>query len=407
MYWSVEIIWKPDYKNEYIIFSGARQEAARLWSDLVERHHRVRRLHWKWPTKSRWEKWAKGRYLKLHSQSVQQIIADFCEAVYSASKLRKNGHLNAKYPWRKPKYYNVIYTNQGAKFRGQYLLLPNGKLGILKIKIPEIPIPGRLMEVRLCFGKVILICEIPDIKQPQGAEIGVDLGINTLISATDGTKSISVAGRESKAIVQYRNKRLAAISSKQSSREKHSRRWKRLQHRKIKLLNKTHNKIKDITHKATRKIANFFPGAKAYVGEPFNAAKKIGRIQAQQVSSACNRKIIEQLDYKLSGAIQINEAWSSQTCPVCGCRQKCRRIYQCKQCGFKAPRDVVGSLNILCIGKKGKLIPDKSLVCPEVKWVHPIKYPGPNPGSSSGSLASSSVETENPRSQCGRSYSSF
>ena len=45
-------------------------------------------------------------------------------------------------------------------------------------------------------------------------------------------------------------------------------------------------------HKEHRKVADAFPNAKAYVGESFNdACRKMGRKQAQTVSSACNRKV--------------------------------------------------------------------------------------------------------------------
>jgi putative transposase len=159
------------------------------------------------------------------------------------------------------------------------------------------------------------------------------------------------------------------------------------------MLDKAANRITDIVHKATRKVADAFPHAKAYVGEPFNdAAQKMGRKQAQQVSSACNARIIWLLDYKLSGAIQVNEAYSSQTCPVCGERSKHTRVYRCR-CGFVAPRDVVGATNIRSIGITGSLQVGCS-VPNAVQFAHPVKYPGHCPGSSGGHPASSCRKTE-------------
>jgi len=89
------------------------------------------------------------------------------------------------------------------------------------------------------------------------------------------------------------------------------------------MLHKAANRIRDLTHKTTRKIANAFPGATCYVGKPFNdAAHKMGRKQAQQVSSACNARLTAQLDYKSAGAREVDEAYTSQTCPVWGTRQR-------------------------------------------------------------------------------------
>jgi putative transposase len=207
---------------------------------------------------------------------------------------------------------------------------------------------------------------------------------------------VLISGRAAKATVQYRNKRLASCSQVQSAKTKGSRQWQRLQRRKGKMLAKGHRRLRDLMHKATRKVVEAFPGATCYVGKPFNdAAQKMGRRQAQQVSSACNAKLIWQLDYKTCGAIEVDEAYSSQTCPVCGKRNKNGRIYRCRTCGTIAPRDVIGSVNMLCIGRHTILVPGRS-VPNAVQWMHPSKYPGLKPGSSPGHGGNSSVLPRSP-----------
>ncbi len=362
---------------EWKTFTLARLEAARVWNDLVIRHRRIRILKWKWPLKSRWQKWAKKRYPNLHSQSVQQVINEFCEAISSAKQLKKNGKPESRYPWKKPKYRDVPYTNQAVRINDNFLILPNCKSGNLKIKIPKkFNIPGRIIKVRLTYDNILITYEVNELTKLPQKIIGIDLGVNTMISATDGETAVLISGRELKAIVQWRNKQLASLQHKQSKKMKGSRRWKSLQKRKYKLLEKSRRKIHDITHKATRKIADIFPESKAIIGEPFNdAAQKINKKQAQQVSQACNRKIIQQLKYKMSGATTIPEHFTSQTCPVCGKRRKTRRIYKCS-CGLRAPRDVIGSVNILKIGLHGKMEPDPNMP-KNIYFIHPIKkYPG-------------------------------
>jgi putative transposase len=246
----------------------------------------------------------------------------------------------------------------------------------LLIRLPkQVELPGRLMEVPLHFGEVELVCEVPDRPTEQGATIGIDLGVNTLLAATDGQKTVLVSGRAIKSTIQWLNKRLAEISAAQSKKCKGSSRWKRLQRRKKRMIAKAKRRVNDVLHKASRKVAQAFPNAKAYVGEPFNeAAQKNRRTVSQQVSQCCTRQLINLLDYKLSGAITVSEHYSSQTCPVCGVRSKHRRVYRC-QFGVKAPRDAIGSLNILNIGVTGALqigcqVPNL------VHWVHPTKYLG-------------------------------
>jgi putative transposase len=387
-YKTIEFHWLPHGQAQWQTFTLSRQEAARLWNALVKRHHRIRRLNWKWPTKKRWEGWAQRRFPHLHSQSVQQGIQEFLEAINATRQLRRNGHAEAKYPWRLFHYRDIIYTNQAARVvedrQGRLLILPNGKSGRLATRIPKaVQFPGRLMEVRLAYGRVQIACKVPDTPRLVQTTIGVNLGVNTLIAATDGHKAVLVSGREAKATVQWRNKRLASLVSKQSQHQRGSRRHKRLQRRKYKLLEKAHRRIKDITHKATRIVRDEFPNTTVYVGKPFNsAAQKIGRVTAQQVSSASNRKIIQQLNYKTSGAIEVSEQYSSQTCPVCGARQKCRRVYRCT-CGYTAPRDVVGAVNILSIGKYGNIVHVQQIPSQ-------IPYRRPHRRSSGGHPASSS-----------------
>jgi hypothetical protein len=163
---------------------------------MARRHHRIRRLGWRWPARIRWQRWAKGRYPGLSAQSAQQITGEFSEAVDSCRQLRKYGHMEARYPRRLRRYHDVIYTNQDARIRGGKLILPHGANGTLRIRLPNaITLPGRLMEVRLSYGTLRLICEVPEVSRPQAAVIGVDLGVNTLIAATDGRKAILISGR--------------------------------------------------------------------------------------------------------------------------------------------------------------------------------------------------------------------
>jgi len=320
----------------------------------VKLHHRIRSRNWPWPTKQRLQQWAKGKFPNLHSQSVQQIIADFCEAVHSARQLRQNGHRDARYPWRYCRYRDIIFTNQAARLKGHRLRLPCGKAGVLFVPVPVV-LPGRLMEARLAYGELQLVCAVPDEARLAQTTIGVDLGVNTLLAATDGERALLINGRGVKSTIRYRNKMIGRLRSMLSKKTHGSRRWKRLRHRLHQVRAKTHRQILDACHKATHMVAQAFPNATCYVGKAFNAAaQQTNRTVSQQVSQAICGRLTRQLDYKTSGAIQVPEHFSSQTCPVCGKRTKARRWYRCS-CGYEAPRDVVGASNILCIGKYGEL----------------------------------------------------
>jgi putative transposase len=396
----IEIVWKPRSLSQWQLFSTVRKVNATLWSRMVAMHALVRRFGWKWPTKKQWETWAKGRFPGLGSQQVQQTIRIFLDAVSSTKMAREKARREGvapedlpKYPWRSRRYRSVTYTSQDVTVEQDTLRFRHDrKTPALRVRVPEgIVLPGRITEAQIAYGVVRLVCEAGTAVAASGVTIGVDLGVNSLLAATDGSTAIVVSGREAKAIVQYRNKKLASLQARMSRCKNGSKKHKRLAQRKHRHLAKCARKIKDLCHKATRAVAKGFAGATAVVGKPFNdAARKIRRQQAQQVSSACGRVLIALLSYKLAGATSIPEPYSSQTCPVCVCRQKCRRTYHCKECGLVAPRDVVGGVNIRTIGLHGVIVPVKAMPS-KIQFVRPLrKYPGSkDPGSSGGTPARS------------------
>ncbi len=422
-----EIAWLPASPKAWATFTAARQETARLWNDLTTWHAEARQQHaldpaFLFPTEKQWRQRCQKQYPHLHSQSVQETIHEFLEAVKGCLEKRKAGDKEASFPWKQRRYRDVPYSNQGARLRNGYLILPHGKVGDLAIKLPKgatLP-PGRLMEAKLAYGVVRLVFSDEPPPPPRGSEeaktvraakiekakqppatpaVGIDLGINTLIAATDGKTALLVSGRGVKATVQWRNKRVASLTQAQAGKRKGSRRHKRLQRRKYHVLGKANRRIQDALHKATRQVADAFPGAHAVVGKPFNeAAQRLRRTQAQQVSQACTRKVIQQLGYKLGSVREVVEAYSSQTCPGCGCRQKSRRTYECKGCGFCAPRDVVGARNILEIGQQGAMVPRGNCMVPVTMWTRPSKYLAPKASSSGGTPACSSASASSPRS---------
>src|SRR5262249_20204536 len=124
-YRTITIDWLPSTGQHWRTFTRVRLEAGRLWSWLVERHVAIRQEGGRWPTKADLQREIKQQFPDLHSQSAQQTVADFCEAVASAESRCKKGELS-EYPYRKPRYRQVIFTNQGARLQKGNLSLPCG-----------------------------------------------------------------------------------------------------------------------------------------------------------------------------------------------------------------------------------------------------------------------------------------
>jgi hypothetical protein len=108
-YRTIKIDWLPKSGKHWHTFTAARLEAGRLWSWLVDRHATARQHGRQWPTKAALHKAIQRQFPALPSQSAQQIVADFCEAIASAEALRRHGAPYA-YPHKKPRYRQMIFT---------------------------------------------------------------------------------------------------------------------------------------------------------------------------------------------------------------------------------------------------------------------------------------------------------
>lgn len=392
----IQIHWLPRSPEDWTAFTDSRREAARLWNRMARIHRFCRKRRWPWPTEKQYDLWMRNKFPHLPGMSKQALVRLFLKSIKGTSAKRKLGTPSelARYPktYRlgREGYRDVTWENNQVRARDGWLILPNKSLGALRIPLPDdilieragAPnewqvcmgdrIEGRLMQVQIAYGVVRIIVEISDEARQDGSVIGVDLGVNTLIAATDGERAVLISGRQAKSIQRLRAKELGKFSRTQSRKQRGSRRWKRLQRAKRVMLNKCRNRIQDLLHKATRQIADAFPDAHAFVGKPFNdASRRIGRRQAQNVSQACNRRIIDLLGYKLAQVTVIDEHYTSQTCPNCGERSKHRRVYVCSHCSFIAPRDVVGSMNILDRGVRGDLTPGRT-VPREITYLQPV-----------------------------------
>ncbi len=389
VYRTVEIRWLPRSQKEWATYTAVRSDCANLYNHLVTVHMRIRRLKWKWPTYAQLERAMRGKFPSLGAQSTQMVVRDFCDNIYATSQIRKYDLASGKdvlfkYPWRnKSKYRDVPYSNQCASLHGNSLrLLNSARRGSYPITItmpPELEIPGRIMEVVLCYGIVRIICEVTkELTATVGPFVGIDLGVNTMLSATDGNSAVLVSGRSAKSIIQYRNKTNARLRSRIDRSKVGSKRRKRLILARLRMSDKSSRKMRDLLHKSTRIVSDTFPANNAAIGKPFNdASSRVSKKQAQQVSQASNHVLISQLAYKMISILSVLEHYSSQTCPVCGCRQRCRRVYKCKECGLIAPRDVVGAVNIRSIGLYGEMRTNQPIPI-AVKWVRPLrKYPRP------------------------------
>lgn len=114
--------------------------------------------------------------------------------------------------------------------------------------------------------------------------------------------------------------------------------------------------MRDIEHKVSRGVVNWAVERKVgtlAIGDVRNVGKgkRLRAKEQQKVSGWAHGKLRQYVEYKaavegIATPLQ-NEAYTSQTCLVCGHRHKpSGRVYRCPACGFCGPRDGVGAANL-------------------------------------------------------------
>lgn len=359
--------------------------SAMVWNKCLCLAKEYRRANdGKWISKGMLLKLLKSTY-PLNAQSVQSVAERYEDARASAKAARDKGYLNINYPWKNKKNYPTRWKGQSIKVFGNYLVLPLGIWGghrqqPIKVELPQSTLDllknNKLCVVDLIWDnklKLSISYEDGEVeKEPSGKYYaGIDLGeIHSITAFSETGHAIILTGRYLRSINRFRNKKLAEFQRKQSRCKKYSRRWRKLQRAKRKLLNKCEAQVRDFTHKLTKKFVDWAIDHKikcVYCGDPEGVQRKSkGKAMNQKLSNWNFGVQMEYLEYKLNKVgiefVKINEAYSTQTCPICGQRHKPQgRNYSCK-CGYTAHRDVHGASNILSLGMYEK-----------IKYIHELK----------------------------------
>lgn len=191
----------------------------------------------------------------------------------------------------------------------------------------------------------------PVTQVPKGGAVGVDLGIKTLATLSDGTVIPNPRAL---------NTRLKALRKAQqalSRKTKGSARRRKAQERVARLHARVADVRADAINKATTMIARTYS---VVCIEDLNVAGMVkNRHLARSVSDASLGEFRRQLDYKTArtgATLHVIDRWypSSKTCSGCG-RVKAKlslneRVYRCDTCGLVMDRDLNAAINIKVAG---------------------------------------------------------
>ena len=189
------------------------------------------------------------------------------------------------------------------------------------------------------------VCFHVEVEQRQGgnAEAGIDLGLKTLATLSDGRKI------EAPRIYRRYEERLAVAQrahNKQRARRIHA---------------KIANCRRDFLHKVTTELAR--EHALIAVGN-VNSKQLAQTRMAKSVLDAGWSTFRTMLKYKSAGYVEVDEKFTTQTCSGCGVVGGPKGIaglgireWTCSACGASHDRDVNSALNILAIARRSAAPP--------------------------------------------------
>ena len=226
---------------------------------------------------------------------------------------------------------------------------------------------GRILSVTVrrranrWFVSVTVEDEIPNPQPVIGAPVGVDLGIKTLATLSDGTTFANprALGR--------RLRKLRQLSKSLSRKKKGSRNQEKAKLRLAKMYLKIFNIRQDTLHKATTYLAKSH--SKVVIEDLLVSGMMKNRKLARAIADVGFYEFRRQLEYKCqwygSELVVAERTFpSSKMCSQCGYRKKnlslSEREYECEQCGLVIDRDLNAALNLVAVS-----LPETQNACGE------------------------------------------
>ena len=191
----------------------------------------------------------------------------------------------------------------------------------------------------------------PVMKPPKGGAVGVDLGVKTLATLSDGTVV------ENPRYLRKSERKLKKTQRELSRKAKGSKRRAKAREKVANLHAHVANQRLDALHKLTARLAETFSDISI---EDLHVAGMVKNHHlAKSISDAAFGEFRRQLEYKTarSGArLHVVDRWyrSSKTCSKCGSVKAklslSERTYRCDSCGLAMDRDLNAAINILVAG---------------------------------------------------------
>ena len=298
------------------------------------------------------------KYLKLYSQTRCEIEFRLLKAYQNffrrvkEKKQGKNHEVGFPRFRSRDRYKSITYPQDNGSFSIHKGRLRVSRIGTMPIKLHR-PIEGKIktLSIKKDADKYYAIfTAITDIRIPEvenSNPVGIDLGLNSFIALSDGTKM------EKPRFMQQRRRRIAIWQKRVARRDRDSKRREKAKAGLQKTYEHITNQSDDYLHKLSKTLVTSEYTSFAVEDLQIQNMVKNHRL-AGAIHNASWNRFIQLLSYKAESAglrvEKVNARNTSKTCSNCGNIQDMplsERTYNCQRCGMSKDRDINASINIL------------------------------------------------------------
>ena len=296
----------------------------------------------------------------------QEALRNLHQAFKNFYRGIKNGQ-KIGFPRFKKRGTQDSFRLTGAiRFHERTIQLP--RIGKVRIKEKrKIYYSGRILSATVrrranrWFVSVAVEEDIIDPQPVRGEAVGVDLGVKTLATLSDGTTFVNprALGR--------RLRKRRKLSKSLSRKKKGSKNREKAKLRLAKMHLRIFNIRQDTLHKVTTYLTKSH--SKVVIEDLLVSGMMKNRRLARVIADAGFYEFRRQLEYKCgwygSVLVVVSRTFpSSKMCSQCGHRKKelslSEREYHCEQCGFEIDRDLNAALNLVAVS-----LPETENACGE------------------------------------------
>lgn len=293
---------------------------------------------------------------EVSAAAIQQKIRDFQETSKQFFSETRKKKINRPYFKKKSGVQSYRLPNQKFSLGNNRIRLE--KIGWVKMSIDRtIPEGSKIISCTIsknCCGQYfvsILVDTIILCKSKTGKSVGIDLGLKSFATLSDGVVIDNIK------FFREKQSEIAKIQKHLSRKKKGSNRFKKNKSRMARLHNKIANKRNDFLHNVTTLLVNNYD---VICIEDLNVSGMLSNHKlAKAISDTSFSMFRSILEYKCKWygkeLVVIDRFFpSSKTCSKCGWKKEdltlSDRVFRCENCGIEIDRDLNASINIERVG---------------------------------------------------------